>query len=295
MAKGLSAADAARAVGCSRASLYRWEQRPEARSRRPKRVRAKTWSSALVAAAERIRLDYPMWGRAKLGPLLRAQGFTASDATVGRIIRYLTGRGVVQSVPALRKRPTKRRWSQNRRFASRLPKDLKAAGTGDLIQLDTVFITLAPGKPIKHFTAYDPIAKWTVGEAYRQATARSASLFLDKVVRDMPVPPKAIQVDGGPEFMAEFEEACEAKGIKLYVLPPKSPKLNGAVERCNGAWRYEFYETYDLPDSIDDLNPIIDSFQHLYNHHRPHGALAGLTPKQYLDKHRANETPKSHM
>jgi hypothetical protein len=23
--------------------------------------------------------------------------------------------------------------------------------------------------------------------------------------------------------------------------------MNGAVERCNGAWRDEFYETYDLP------------------------------------------------
>jgi transposase InsO family protein len=134
-----------------------------------------------------------------------------------------------------------------------------------------------------------------VGEAYRQATARSASLFLDKVLRDMPVRPKAIQVDGGSEFMAEFEEACEAKGIKLYVLPPKSPKLNGGVERCNGAWRYEFYETYDLPDSIENLNPIIDSFQHLYNHHRPHGALAGLTPKQYLNKTQAKGTSPSHM
>jgi putative transposase len=182
----------------------------------------------------------------------------------------------VQSVPSLRKRPTKRRWSQNRRFASRLPKDLKAKETGDLIQLDTVFINLTPTKPIKHFTAYDPAAKWTVGQAFNRATAHSAALFLDKVIRDMPVRPKAIQVDGGSEFMAQFEEACEAKGIRLYV-------------------RYEFYETYDLPDSIETLNPIIDSYQHLYNHHRPHGALAGLTPKQYLQKSQAKGTSSSHM
>ena len=31
--------------------------------------------------------------------------------------------------------------------------------------------------------------------------------------------------------------------------------MNGAVERCNGAWRYEFYETYDLPSGVDELNP----------------------------------------
>ena len=295
MAKGLSAPDAARAVGVPRPTLYRWEKRPEVRSKRPKRLRAKGWTPALVEAVERLRLDYPMWGRAKLGPLLRAEGFVVSDATVGRIIAYLVARGLAQSVPELRKRPTKRRWSQKRRFATRLPKDRKATATGDLIQIDTVFITLAPGSPIKHFTAYDPVAKWTVGEAYRQATARSASRFLDKVLRDMPVPPKAIQVDGGSEFMAEFEETCERLGITLFVLPPKSPKLNGAVERCNGAWRYEFYETYDLPDTLDQLNPIIDSFQHLYNHYRPHGALAGLTPKQYQNIIQAKGPPPSQM
>jgi transposase InsO family protein len=295
MAKGLSAADAAKAAGHARSSLYRWEKRAEPRSRRPKRVRAKTWSSALVAAIERLRLDYPMWGRAKLGPLVRAEGFTASDATVGRIIAHLVKRGVVQEVPALRKRSQPRRWTAKRRFALRLPKDMKAEEPGQIVQIDTVFVTLAPGKSIKHFTAYDPAAKWTVGQAFNRATAASAARFLDKVMTGMPAAPKAIQVDGGSEFMAEFEEACEAKGLRLFVLPPKSPKLNGAVERCNGAWRYEFYETYDLPTTVEALNPILDSFQHLYNHHRPHGALDGLTPKQYLDKRRAYEASQSHM
>ena len=104
MAKGLSAADAARAVGGARASLYRWEKQPELRSRQPKRMRAKSWTPALVMAVERLRQDYPMWGRAKLGPLIRAEGFTASDATVGRIIAHLVGRRAIQPVVLLRKR-----------------------------------------------------------------------------------------------------------------------------------------------------------------------------------------------
>ena len=37
--RGLSAEEAARAVGASRASLYRWEKRLEPRSRRPHRQR----------------------------------------------------------------------------------------------------------------------------------------------------------------------------------------------------------------------------------------------------------------
>ena len=46
--RGLSAEEAARAVGASRASLYRWEKRLEPRSRRPHRQRQPTWTSALM-------------------------------------------------------------------------------------------------------------------------------------------------------------------------------------------------------------------------------------------------------
>ena len=49
----------------------------------------------------------------------------------------------------------------------------------------------------------------------------------------MPFPIRAVQVDGGSEFAAEFEQACQQRGWHLFVLPPRSPKLNGAVERAN--------------------------------------------------------------
>lgn len=292
---GLTAEQAARAVGVARSNLSRWRTALEPKSRRPHKLRQKTWTRELVGAVERLRQDFPMWGRAKIGPLVRQEGFAASDTTVGRIIRSLVGRGVVLPVPTLRRRPHARRWTAKRHFAVRLPKNLKADKPGGLVQVDTVSITLAPGKAIKHFTAYCPVAKWTVGKACNRATSRSAASFLDKLQADMPFPVEAIQVDGGSEFMAEFEKACEQKRIRLYVLPPKSPKINGAVERCNGAWRYEFYETYDLPISVEQLNPILDSFQHLYNHHRPHGALAGATPVAYLAKRQTDEIKPSHM
>jgi putative transposase len=214
-----------------------------------------------------------------------ASRLSVSDATVGRIIASLVARGRVEPVPTLRRRP----------FARRLPRDLAVSEPGGLVQLDTVFVNLTPTKAIKHFTAYDPIAKWTVGKAFNRATAQAAAAFLDKILADMPFPVKAIQVDGGAELMAELETACQAKGVALYVLPPRSPQMNGAVERCNGAWRYEFYETYDLPTGVDDLNPILDSYQNLYNHHRPHSALAGKTPAQYLANRSAHRPTPSHM
>jgi putative transposase len=295
MAKGLSGEDAAAAVGIARSTLYRWRKRSQPRSRRPHRKRPKSWTPALIEAVEALRADYPMWGKAKLGPLLRAEGFAASDASIGRILQNLVARGRIVPVPTLRRRPRAHRWTARRRHAVRLPKGMRPDKPGGLVQVDTVFVNLAPGKAIKHFTGYCPVAKWTVGKAATRATAKAATSFLDKLIADMPFPVEAIQVDGGAEFKAEFEQACQARGIRLYELPPKRPQLNGAVERCNGAWRYEFYNSYDLPTSVEALNPILDSFQHLYNHHRPHAALEGLTPAAYLAKRRAAETAASHM
>jgi hypothetical protein len=40
-------------------------------------------------------------------------------------------------------------------------------------------------------------------------------------------------VDGGGEFAAAFEQACQQKELLLFVLPPKSPKLNAHVERSH--------------------------------------------------------------
>lgn len=292
---GLSAGQAARAVGVARASLYRWARDPKLKSRRPKTMRKPAWPSALVEAIEALRLDYPMWGKAKLGPLLRAEGFVVSDASVGRILKRLVTRGAVAPVPLLRAKKAALRRRSARPHALRLPKGMKAAAPGALVQIDTLTIQIAPDLSIKHFTAYDPVARFTVAQARHSATASAAAQFLDKTIAAPPFPVTGVQVDGGSEFMAGFEQACADKGLALYVLPPKTPELNGGVERCNGAWRYEFYAVYDLPRRLAELNPLIDAFTDLYNSFRPHGALAGKTPAQYLATLQAKETQPSQM
>ncbi|HJP69585.1 MAG TPA: integrase core domain-containing protein [Sphingomicrobium sp.] len=188
-------------------------------------------------------------------------------------------------MPVLRRKPGGRRFrfTNKQRHARRLPKGLKPSIPGQLVQIDTLFINIRPGKPIKHFTAYDPVAKWTVGKVATTATAAAASTMLDKLIAEAPFPIAGIQVDGGSEFKAEFEAACQARDLPLYVLPPKRPQLNGAVERNQGSWRYEFYESYDLPHQLDQLQPLVDAFAHRFNHVRPHDALDMLTPAEYLD------------
>jgi putative transposase len=281
-ADGLTAGQAAKAAGVPLSTLYRWEKQPQPRSRRPKRMRAKTWTPALIEAVEALRLDHPMWGKAKLGPLLRREGFAVSDSTVGRIIGYLVARCVVERVPTLRSRKGAGARQWRRKHAVRLPHGKKPSVPGELVQVDTLSVNVRPDKAIKHFTAYDPVARFTAAKAFSTATAGCAKTFLDKLLTAFPFKIQGIQVDGGSEFMAEFEQACKDQGLVLFVLPPKRPQLNGAVERAQGSWRYEFYACHDLPHRLDLLNEHIDAYAHLYNHYRPHGALGGQTPNEYL-------------
>lgn len=82
--------------------------------------------------------------------------------------------------------------------------------------------------------------------------------------------------------MAGFETACQAKGIALYVLPPRSPKLNGRVERLNRTFREEFWELYDGPLDLEPLRAALQEAEHRYNAARPHQALGYLTPAAHL-------------
>jgi putative transposase len=95
--------------------------------------------------------------------------------------------------------------------------------------------------------------------------------------------------------MAEFEQACASKELAPFMLPPRRPDLNGAVERAQSSWRYEFYACHDLPSRLEPLNQRIDGFAHLYNHHRPHGALGGKTPAEYLSQISRRDPDPSHM
>ncbi|MBC7218044.1 MAG: transposase, partial [Candidatus Caldatribacterium sp.] len=87
------------------------------------------------------------------------------------------------------------------------------------------------------------------------------------------------QVDGGSEFYGEFEEACREYGIELFVLPPRSPKLNGVVERLNRTFREEFWAYYD--DAVD-LKTMRDHLkrwtEEVYNRRRPHWSLGRGLP-----------------
>ena len=100
----------------------------------------------------------------------------------------------------------------------------------------------------------------------------------------MPFPIKAIQVDGGSEFQDAFERECQKRGIKLLVLPPRSPKLNGHVERAQRTHTEEFYEVTNASFELPELNRALLKWEEVYNTIRPHQALGYLTPLECLEQ-----------
>jgi hypothetical protein len=94
---GLSAIQAAAAVGVPARTLYHCAKQPVPRSRAPRRRRPR-WPATTGRALERLRRDFPIWGKARLRPLLRAEGHLISDSPVGRILATLVERGLVQPV-----------------------------------------------------------------------------------------------------------------------------------------------------------------------------------------------------
>jgi putative transposase len=82
--------------------------------------------------------------------------------------------------------------------------------------------------------------------------------------------------------MADFEAACAARAIRLFVLPPRSPKLHGAVERANRTHTEEFYEVTDAEPELAAFQAGLRAWERVYNTIRPHQALGYLTPAEYL-------------
>lgn len=279
-----------RYFGISPQTFYRWKRRYnphhleslEDRSCRPKNLRQSTASTDLIMAVQRLREEYPRWGKDKLVLLAQEKGFSVSTSMVGRILRRLKDRGVLQE-PDINHVSVHKR-VRKRPYAIRKPKDYQVVQPGDLIQLDTLDIRPLPGVVLKHFTARDMISRWDVVGVYSRATASAAAHFLDKLGQRMPFTIRGIQVDGGSEFEAIFEEECRKRNIRLFVLPPRSPKLNGYVERAHRTHTEEFYEVTDSSFDLADLREQLLKWEQIYNTIRPHQSLGYLTPLKFLEQ-----------
>lgn len=292
---GVTAAQAAVRVGTPVSTLWRWQHEVQQhgltalndRSSRPHTIHTKPHDPRLVACVKALREQFPRWGKDRLAPLLKAQGWQVSAATVGRILTALRRSGQLKEPHRMRTKPQR----VTRPHATRKPKEYLATQPGDILQIDTLDLRPLPGVILKQFTAIDVVSRYLGLGLRTRATATTAKEFLLDLLQRLPFTVRAIQVDGGSEFKEVFEQACQDLGLPLFVLPPRSPKLNGCVERANRSCREEFWECYDGDLDLASAQAAQRTWETCYNTYRPHQALGWRTPQEYLAQHTSAAIP----
>lgn len=289
--EGVSDATCRSVTGVSRSSYHRSQaalrrlaagKAPPSKARR--RQNKRCWGEAEMQLVLSVRRANPTYGKTKIAVILaRDHGRTLSASTVGRILAHLMAKGLIaKSLSAVR---AKR--SRNFRKGHAKPwtyKDYASIALGERVQVDHMTVT-KNGVVCKHFQAWERNSKFIHAQVYSHAKSTAAERFLRELVDAAPFPIVSIQVDGGSEFMAEFERACQDLSIPLIVLPPSRPKYNGGVERGNRTFKEEFYFQPSLTaDSLGAIRYNLKAAVHKYNAFRPHAALMGDTPFQYLQR-----------
>ena len=155
---------------------------------------------------------------------------------------------------------------------------------GHHVQVDVkVAIFEKEGNKIKRyqFTAIDDATRIRALKIYDRHTQANAIDFVDYVIKKFPFRINTIRTDNGHEFQAKFHWHVEDLGMRHAYIKPRSPQLNGKVERSHRTDKKEFYQLLNYTGDVD-LNRKLKDWETFYNYHRPHGAFNGKTPYEKL-------------
>ena len=281
-----------RHFGISRQAFYKWKRRYEHhgeaglgdRPRTPHRSPRST-PREVVSKILYLRQNYH-FGPGKIADYLkRFHSLSVARSSVHRIL----GKHGMSRLPANQKhRPHAKRW---KRYEKPQP--------GHRLQMDVKFLERIPGtrKHLYQFTAIDDCTRIRVLKVYDACNQTTAIRFIDDVLRRLPFRVHVLQTDNGAEFQSRFHWHVEALDIRHVYIRPRTPHLNGKVERSHRVDDQEFYQLRDRDGVAEDIhlfNEKLREWEDYYNYHRPHGALDGQTPyERLLAKTRAGVSPTS--
>lgn len=277
--------------GISRKTFYKWRQRfIEARSdrqalldrsRRPHHPRCrmkKALRRRLVSLRQRTHL-----GPARLRLLLGAgrAHYIPSVATIAKLLRTA---GLTRQRRAKPKR-------YRRTFVVPRP--------GDLLQLDVKLVPyLVEGHQLYQYTAIDCCTRLRLVTFSDELSLAAAKVFVQFVLSTFPFPVRCVQTDNdsifthwytaGPKTPLDrpvrthpFTLMCERFGATHRLIPPRTPRLNGRVERSHQTDDQEFYHLRRYATRAE-LQRAFSRWLWHYNHARVHMALGGQTPLHAL-------------
>jgi transposase InsO family protein len=273
-------AQACRHFGISRQTFYKWKRRYDEsgdaglcnRPCVPLRCPHAT-PREVVSKILYLRQTYH-FGPGKVADYLRRfHSVSVAKSTVHRILqKHGMGR-----LPANQKyRPHAKRW---KRYEKPQP--------GHRLQVDVKFLERIPGtrKRLYQFTAIDDCTRIRILKIYDACNQITAVQFIDEVIRRLPFRIHVVQTDNGAEFQSKFHWHLDELAIRHVYIRPRTPRLNGKVERSHRVDDQEFYQLLDKNGVSDDIrlfNKKLREWENYYNYNRPHAALDGQTPYERL-------------
>ena len=201
--------------------------------------------------------------------LERYHDIKTSDATVDRVCRR----------HGMRRLPNRvgRRAVHTHRYEKQVP--------GHHVQVDVKFLTLQrkKGAPVRRYqyTAIDDATRIRALKVYRRHTQANAIDFINYVVEKFPFRIRTIRTDRGHEFQALFHWHVADLGMEHVYIKPRTPQLNGKVERSHRTDKDEFYQLLTYRGDVN-LEKKLAEWERFYNYDRPHGAHRGKTPYEVL-------------
>jgi transposase InsO family protein len=269
-----------RHFGISRPTFYKWKKRFQAgdaaglcdRPRAPHRSPRAT-AQEVVSKILYLRQTYHFGAGRIADYLKRFHEISIARSSVHRLL----GKHGMGRLPANQKhRPHKQRWT---RYEKPQP--------GHRLQLDVKFLERIPQtrKRLYQFTAIDDCTRIRVLKVFDACNQATAIQFVDEVLRRLPFRVLTIQTDNGAEFQSRFHAHLDSRDIRHVYIRPRTPHLNGKVERSHRVDDQEFYQLLDKGGITDDVhlfNDKLREWEDYYNYHRPHGALDGQTPYERL-------------
>ena len=102
--------------------------------------------------------------------------------------------------------------------------------------------------------------------------------------------PCLVVSDNGTELTSNaMLQWQEDRQVEWHYIAPGKPMQNGFVESFNGRLRDECLNEHLFP-TLRHARHLIAAWRDDYNHHRPHSSLDGLTPREYHQRSREDQT-----
>jgi len=223
----------------------------------------------VVAKILEIRQEYQIGALRIKYYLERYHGIQISEATVSRT---LNAHGVAKLPKTAPKRAL-----HTKRYAKTVP--------GHQVQVDVKFLQLknSEGKTVKRYqyTAIDDATRIRALRIFPKHNQDCAIKFMDYVIERFPFRISTLRTDRGHEFQARFHWHVEDLGMRHVYIKPRTPQLNGKVERSHRTDQTEFYQLLTYTDDVD-LNAKLRAWEDFYNYDRPHLSFEGKTPYEVM-------------